>query len=276
MALLQAGDIRLHVEGDLTHSRGLPFLVFLHGFTLSAEDWVPLFRFYEDRFNPIAVDLIGHGKSSSPESLEPYSMHNCVEQVLQIMNQLNISSAHWVGYSMGGRVLLTLASQNPDIVNSMVLESTTPGFRDEENRHQRLVRDKQVAQFIKRNPIEKFVDRWMAHPVFESQRSLSAEKLERARSIRLAQSRTGLANSLLGMGRGAMPHRWEDLPYLEIPALLLTGEQDETHVDTHAMMHQHLPKSTHTVVRKAGHNIHFERPEKFIEITQQFLQALTE
>lgn len=272
MALFDVGNVHLNIEGDVHNPHDLPWLIFLHGFTLSSQDWLPLFEHFQDEFNPLAIDIIGHGKSDSPDELQLYSMDECVDQIRQVLRELEINQAHWIGYSMGGRVLLTLASQSPAYIASMILESTTPGIRDDTERNKRLERDKQMARFLWRNPIEIFVDRWMAHPIFESQQSLPQEKLAQGRSIRLAQSKTGLANSLAGMGRGAMPHRWDELSGMNMPALLITGELDESHVATHAQMDASLPNSRHIVVEKAGHNIHFERPRKFIEITRQFLR----
>ncbi|MCF7803551.1 MAG: 2-succinyl-6-hydroxy-2,4-cyclohexadiene-1-carboxylate synthase [Candidatus Marinimicrobia bacterium] len=266
----------MNIEGDHDPAVDRPPLIFLHGFTLSSEDWKPLLPYYTQDFQPVAIDLIGHGKSDAPVDLGYYSMVHCVEQVAGLLAQIGISSAHWIGYSMGGRVLLSLAKAYPELVNSMVLESTTPGIANDRKRAERLKRDRQMARFIRRNPIDAFVERWMNHPIFESQGAVAEEKLEKARQIRLHQSSIGLANSLEGMGRGAMPHLWEDLQDMVMPILLITGELDKSHIETHVEMAHALPKTQSVVVEDAGHNIHFERPTKFVEITGQFYREIDE
>ncbi len=265
--------IRIHVEGEYNPERwDSPALIFLHGFTLSSQDWRPFFPEFIPQFQPLAIDLIGHGKSDAPQEQTHYTMEACIIQIQTILQKLRIRSAHWVGYSLGGRVLLHLASAAQAAIRSMVLESTTPGIQDENERSGRKTRDYQLARFIEENTIAQFVDRWTQHPIFDSQNQVSERKREYIKHIRLQTSTIGLANNLRGMGRGSMPPVWKALPSLSRPTLLLTGKLDEKHVAIHCRMHRELPDSDLYVVPGAGHNIHFERPQKFIDITQQFLR----
>jgi len=117
------------------------------------------------------------------------------------------------------------------------------------------------------------VERWTEHPIFRSQKHISLEKREYIKLIRLQNSSIGLSNSLRGMGRGTMPSLWEDLPALTQPVLLLAGELDPDHVALLNRMHSLLPQSTSRVVEKAGHNIHFERPDLFFDITRAFFNV---
>jgi len=266
------GNIRYYVSPgfDSSNPERSP-LILLHGFTGSSKDWDPLIQYYQTTFQPIAIDLIGHGKTDSPDNLEYYSMDAVLEQLEEVLEQLKIDSAHWLGYSMGGRTALSFAAKFPLKFNSIILESATPGISNPQERNIRQQVDEQLAKFIETHTIEEFVERWLEQPIFETQKKLSREKQDQSRSMRLRNSRTGLANALRGFGTGRMPHLWEKLEDISAPVLLITGKEDKKFTQIARRMEQSLPKSTHRIVEDAGHNIHFERPEIFAEITTEFL-----
>jgi len=271
---VKTDNLTLYVKGHYSSADPRPPLIFLHGFTLSAEEWAPLYSSYSNEFQPLGVDLIGHGNSSIPDAPKSYRMESCVVQLAQLCRNLEIETASWIGYSMGGRVLLSLAVRHPTFVRSMVLESTSPGIEDEAKRAERKREDKRLAEFIQQNPIGKFVDRWMNNPIFDSQQQVDRARIQETRRIRLEQSRKGLALSLQNMGRGAMPPLWNHLQSLKMPALLITGELDEDHLFICQQMHRALAASRSIVAGKTGHNVHLERPGYFTEVTLDFLREI--
>ena len=76
----------------------------------------------------IAPDLRGHGDSLKPIGTEHYG-NNMVEDVVRLMDHLEIESAHFVGYSMGGMILTKLMVDHPGRVKSAVIGGTG-GIRD--------------------------------------------------------------------------------------------------------------------------------------------------
>ena len=246
-------------------------LILLHGFTLSSRDWLPIFPVLKRHFQPLAIDIIGHGKSDTPENPDKYSFQNGIAQITDLVQQLGITEAIWIGYSLGGRLLYGIATEHPGLTTHVIFESTTPGISSEKERMGRHQQDEQMARFIERHSMETFVDRWLAHPLFQTQKSLSESKQQFARDIRLENRPTGLANSLRGMGRGAMPSYWGKLTEIQAPTLLIAGDQDPEHVNTMNKVADLLPNARTELVHEAGHNIHFERPDFFCEIIQHFL-----
>src|SRR6516164_1881590 len=125
MTELQIHGIALHVEelGD-----GPPLLL-LHGFMGSAESWVPRAAVFASHgLRTIAVDLIGHGRSEAPADPARYGMERCLEDLLEVLDRLRLPRTAVLGYSMGGRVALHLASAAPERVSALVLESASPGL----------------------------------------------------------------------------------------------------------------------------------------------------
>jgi pimeloyl-ACP methyl ester carboxylesterase len=81
--------------------------------------------------------------------------------------------------------------------------------------------------------------------------------------VRLANRPTGLANSLRGMGAGAMNPVWDRLETFAAPTLLLAGALDAKYVEQGMAMAQLMPQATRLVLPDVGHTTHLEAPELF-------------
>ncbi|MBT2640382.1 MULTISPECIES: 2-succinyl-6-hydroxy-2,4-cyclohexadiene-1-carboxylate synthase [unclassified Bacillus (in: firmicutes)] len=259
--------VRYHVEqcGD-----GFP-LVLLHGFTGAASTWKPFCPMWGKHSKLLMVDLIGHGETESPGDTERYDIQNAANDLKVLLDQLGIEKADFLGYSMGGRTAITFASLYPERVRKLVLESTTPGLVNLEERDARIQQDYKLAGKIEHEGLEPFITFWESIPLFQSQLNLTAEVREQIRSQRLRNDPVGLANSLRGMGTGAQPSWWDHLENFDFETLLITGELDEKFCKIAAEMASILPNPTHLTINSCGHAIHVEEREKFGTIVSEFL-----
>ncbi|MBW8349242.1 2-succinyl-6-hydroxy-2,4-cyclohexadiene-1-carboxylate synthase [Bacillus sp. IITD106] len=246
-------------------------VILLHGFTGDHSTWNPIKQYLIDSFQVIRIDIIGHGKTSSPPDVSKYRMEQVVSQINGILDHLSLKKAHMLGYSMGGRLALSYAIANPERVKSLVLESTSPGLRTEEERRLRVQADEQLSDKILRDGIEKFVDYWENIPLFKTQKNINILAREQIRQQRLANNPIGLANSLKGMGTGAQPSYWDELAALDMPVLLLCGELDSKFCRISKEMQLLIKNADLVEVNEVGHAIHVEDPKKFGTIVKEFL-----
>lgn len=244
-------------------------VVFLHGFTGSTKSWHPIIEGLEDA-KIVLIDLIGHGQTDSPEATESYSMERQLEDLDALFERLNLERLTLVGYSMGGRTALAYACRSPKRIKVLVLESASPGLASEAERQERRKRDEELAERIVAGGIENFVDRWENIPLFDSQKSLPDSVKRAVRQERLSQNPIGLANSLRGMGTGAQASYWDRLTELDMPVLLVTGQQDVKFGAIAAEMSERLPDAVHKTI-EAGHAIHVEKPVEFATIVREYL-----
>lgn len=272
MGLIAVNGIRLHVErgGD-----GPPLLL-LHGFTGSAATWEPLLPALQARFHTVAPDLIGHGRSDAPADPARYAMDRCVADLVALLDALDIARAAVLGYSMGGRTALHLALAAPERVSALVLEGASPGIADPAERAARVASDAALADRIEREGLHAFVDAWERLPLFASQQRLPEETRARLRAQRLSHTPRGLANSLRGMGAGAMPPVHDRLSEIAVPVLLIAGELDGKYVEISRAMAGTLPQARITIIPDAGHAPHLEQPEAFTQAVLRFLVEQTE
>ncbi|MFE8703299.1 2-succinyl-6-hydroxy-2,4-cyclohexadiene-1-carboxylate synthase [Cytobacillus sp. FJAT-54145] len=258
--------IRYHVD---IRGEGFPLLL-LHGFTGNHTTWSPFYEKWQES-KSIAVDIIGHGESSSPEQVERYNMMSVVEDLNKLIGQMGLERVDLLGYSMGGRLALSFAVTYPQKVRKLILESSTPGIDDEDGREKRILQDLSLATYIEKNGMEPFVDYWENIPLFESQKRLSKSTQARIKDQRLKNSIIGLKNSLLGMGTGAQPSWWDQLEGFPIETLLLTGSLDEKFCGIAENMMKKLKNAKWEKINGCGHAIHVEEPEKFGTIVSRFL-----
>ncbi len=259
--------VSYHVD---IYGSGEPLLL-LHGFTGDSSTWKQYIPVFEKDRQIIAMDIIGHGRTASPIEKEYYKIEYAAKVIKQVLKTLEIDSVDLLGYSMGGRLALTFALIYPDIVRNLVLESASPGLKTEEERRERRIQDKQLGEYILKEGVSNFVDRWENIPLFATQAHLSENVKERIRRQRLLNNPVGLANSLEQMGTGSQPSWWDRLELIKCRTLLLTGELDEKFCRTAAEMQKKNPDFEWINVDDAGHAIHVEKPEIFGTIVSEFL-----
>ncbi len=248
-----------------------PPLLLLHGFTGSSQSWRGIVEPLGERFQLIAVDLPGHGRSDAPAQPERYAMAAVAADLERLLSDMDVLPAHLLGYSMGGRLALYLAVTRPQLWRSLVLESASPGLDNSAERAARVASDSSLADWIEGQSIGAFVDRWENLPLFTSQETLPTEVQEAQRAQRMANDRQGLANSLRGMGTGQQPSLWAELDQLDMPVLLIAGALDEKFTAINLRMAQNISGATLEIVTGAGHAIHLEQPGETTDLVLRFL-----
>ena len=246
-------------------------LVLLHGFTGSSASWTGLAGEFGS-YRLIMPDLTGHGKTEAPETADRYAMKEQVADLDALFIRLGLDHFSLLGYSMGGRIAIGYAAAHPEKIRRLILESTSPGLRTQEERRLRRESDEKLAAFIEREGIRAFTDRWENIPLFASQKQLPETVRERVRSGRLGNDPAGLAGSLRGVGTGYQPSYWDTLEQFGMPVTLITGELDEKYVNIAGDMARLLPEVDHVTVPDAGHTVHVENPARFATIVRKALK----
>ena len=266
MATIKARGINVHVE--TWHNEQVETIVMLHGFTGSTKTWEQVASVLP-QYRIIAIDCIGHGQTESPNDCTVYQMDDQLAVLEEVFEVLQLTSFTLIGYSMGGRIALSYAIKYPGRVQMLILESTSPGLRTEQERNVRKEADDALANKIQLHGVTSFVDTWENIPLFASQKRLPQHVQQVIREERLQQNEQGLANSLRGMGTGEMPPMWDQLHTLSMPVTLITGALDTKFVDIAREMTAFIQKVRHLVINDVGHAIHVENPAEFATIVKE-------
>jgi len=226
-------------------------IVLLHGFTQTGRSWEPTIAALRERYRALAPDIRGHGSAGAARPISFDAVHADVLSLAPERFALG-------GYSMGGRIALSLAFAAPERVSHLTLVGASPGLADAEERRSRRAADDALADRIEREGIEAFARDWAQLPLWAGQ---PPEVAAAAHAERLAQTPAGLAAALRGLGTGVMEPLWEHLPSLDVPVTLVVGERDAKFRATAERMAAALPDATLHVVAGAGHAVQLERPD---------------
>lgn len=120
MPVFHTEELDFHYE---IHGEGVP-LVFIHGLGSSILDWEYQLEFFSKRYQTLAIDLRGHGKSSKPPG--PYSVAQFAADTANLFQHLKLPPAHITGLSMGGMVAFQLALDAPQLVRSLSIINSGP------------------------------------------------------------------------------------------------------------------------------------------------------
>lgn len=256
------------LEGDapklaLSRAGAGPSVTLVHGFTQSGASWERVAAWLADGHEVLTPDLPGHG--SSPLAMG--DLHTAADRL-----GATCGRSSYVGYSLGGRICLHLALDHPDLVERLVLVSTTAGIEDVEERDERRLADESLAERIAQGGDEglpAFIDEWLAGPLFAG---LSEEAADRP--SRLVNGAAGLASSLRANGVANQMPLWERLSELAMPVVVVAGSEDKKFIDLGERMAAAVgPNALLVLAADAGHAVPFEQPEAFARLVGDFADS---
>jgi len=256
----------------LTGNPNGPAVVFLHGFLGSHEDWDVVIELLAPAFHCLALDLPGHGESIGLHYPDDYGMLRTADAIIEVTDEVGFDHFSIVGYSMGGRVALYVATVFAMRIDSLILESASPGLKTEEERAARRIVDEARAQDFETADVGAALNRWYAQPLFQRLKRDNSAFYAMLRR-RMANSPREVAQSLRCLGTGVQPPLWDELSHHTLPTLLITGEHDPKFQAIAEEMAQRCPAMKFIVTPNVGHNVHFERPQEYADLVKRFLSS---
>lgn len=217
------------------------------GFTNTARTWEPVERGLPVEWDVQTIDV--------PDGLD------FVETADALAHRGG--PATWVGYSMGARLCLRLALDNPTSVPALVLVSGSPGIAAAGAREARLAADERQAQELERDGVDAFLERWLDQRLFETLPREAAMLDDR----RLGNTVRRLAHQLRALGPGAQEPLWDRLAELAMPVLLVAGGYDRAYSETAQRMRTAIGSNAEVVILpRAGHAVHLEQPKELAQL----------
>ncbi len=167
--------------------------------------------------------------------------------------------AVWIGYSMGARLCLRLALDNPTFVPALVLVSGSAGIDSAGAREARLAADERQAQELERDGVDAFLERWLAQRLFETLPREAAMLDDRRRGNTVHR----LAHQLRALGPGIQEPLGDRLAELAMPVLVVAGRFDRAYTEiAHRMAAAIGSNAEVEIVPGAGHAVHLEQPHE--------------
>lgn len=111
---------------DYPGSAERPPLVCLHGLTRNSRDFEAFAERFAGRYRVIAPDFRGRGLSDRDPQPERYNPKTYADDILQLLDELEIDRAVFVGTSLGGIVAMLIAATEPQRVAATILNDVGP------------------------------------------------------------------------------------------------------------------------------------------------------
>jgi 3-oxoadipate enol-lactonase len=246
---------------------GLP-IILLHPFPANHEFWLPVAGSLATRYRVVLPDLRGHGDSGVGEG--PATMEKHTADLSRVMDDAEIGRAPLVGVSIGGYALFEFWRRHRGRVAALALCDTKAPADSAEARAGRLQAANDVLERGTEPFFESMIPRLLGQTTRETRPDLVAGALRMMRKMSpedVAQVQRGMA---------ARPDSVDTLKTINVPTLLITGEEDIlTGVNEAELMRQHISGSQLRVIPKAGHYSPWEQPEEAAKLLRQFLDGIS-
>lgn len=229
-----------------------PDMVFIHGVGCGADDWIPVSRQLQDRFRVLRYDLRGHGRSVIPDTA--WTMDDFIDDLADLLDALDIDSAHVAGFSLGGIIAQGFAIKHPDRVNQLCLVSTTTGRTPAE-----IDKALERLSIIQQSPLQEYfdksIDRWYTGEFQQAQ----PDTVKRNGATIANMNRAAYASAY----RILVESNFRDqLKQIQAQTLVMTGEHDigsPPHMSR--TLAEHIPNADSIILPRLRHNVLMEAPE---------------
>ncbi len=259
-----------------TESTSAPAAIMLHGFMGCGEDWKGVAESIAPAVQCLCPDLSGHGAQRYDIAGAAAGIPDIAAALIEYLDAGGIDTCTLIGYSMGGRIALYTALHYPHRISRLVLVSTSPGLRTEQERSSRLIQDKSLQQELAgmgegSAEFEAFLRRWYQQPLF-AELSKQPVLFESLVQQRIKNNPPALLESLHALGVASQPDCWKELQQLDMPTLVVVGEKDEKYCRIGEEMTALFPKGRLEIIEGCSHSPHVESPGQFTSVLNLFLK----
>lgn len=239
-------------------------LIIMHGVFGMGDNWQTHGRHWSQNFEVHLLDMRNHGKS--PHSDE-FSYDAMADDLLEYMDDHNISKAHILGHSMGGKVAMHFATLNPERVLKLIVADIAP--KPYKPHHQ------EIIAALQNLDLENITSRTEAQDQF---------------AITEPGIKQFLLKSLYWKEKGQLAWRFnvpviareinrvvEALPdnaiYYGDVLFVRGGNSWYIKDEDWDNVLSHFPDAELVTIEGAGHWLHAEKPKEFFQAVNNFLMA---
>jgi len=106
-------------------------LVILHGLYGSSDNWISIARKLEKRFTVFIPDLRNHGQSPHTST---HTYQDMVDDLFLFFKDHQIDKATILGHSMGGKLAMMFAAEYPELITGLIVADIAPKNYNSENK----------------------------------------------------------------------------------------------------------------------------------------------
>ena len=243
-------------------------IIILHGLFGMLDNWQTIGKQLAQDYQVVLVDQRNHGKSIHSDE---FSYDLLADDLKGLMTEMELSSAHVIGHSMGGKTAMTFAANYADMINSLIVVDIAP--KPYEGGHEELF-EAILAVDIGAVSSRKAVDEQLKLSIPDD-------------GVRLF-----LMKNLTRKPEGG--YRWKanfevlHQQYQQlmdfnmtgthiVPSLFIRGENSDYILEEdEELIYDLFPLAVIEDIENAGHWIHAEQPQLFLDLVTDYLDRVSE
>jgi pimeloyl-ACP methyl ester carboxylesterase len=249
-------------------------IVFVHelagscrSFDLQVADW-------RDAWRCITFNARGYPPSEIPPSIDSYSQGHAAADIGAVLDGFGLEDAHIVGVSMGSASTLQYAIRHPDRVRSITLTSIGSGADLKPGEFAASM--EVLAELALTRGMHVLAEHYAATPTRYRLKEKNPAEHENFVDQLASNSALGITNTMRGVQskRAPLYAHQEHIAALNVPALVVLGEEDEPCVKPSHFLKDHLPGARLEIVAKTGHCVNLEEPALYNRLIMGFIEGI--
>lgn len=263
MPKVKINDIHMYYE---LHGEGEP-IVLISGFSVDHVTWQFIVESLKTQYQVLLLDNRGSGQTDVPEGA--YSIDQMAQDVVDLCTHLGIEKAHFVGNSMGGFIVQTLAHRHAERVKSAVIANSAIKTRGS---CFHLFLEAQLAfriANVSQEALMKSSFSWVFSSDFLARPSMLDTLLALGLNNPYPFTIAGFEGQYAAI-TDFDSQSW--LKALSVPALVIGSDEDLIFSKKIAeQLHHAIPNAQYYCFENCGHAPHVEQPEQFVIVLEKFL-----
>lgn len=266
---IDAGGVRTrYVQAG---PKDAPAVIMLHGTGGSWENWCANIPYLSKHFNCVAFDMVGSGLTAKPDL--DYEMPIYMAQLLGVIDKLSLRKVSIIGLSMGGWIGSAFAARHSELVDKLILLSSSGMIVDEANS----ARIQQSRSSAVGNPTFESISTVFRTLIHDESKRMADLIALRLNIYSKPEMKIGMQHIVAMQGgeiRDRNLLREEDWRSIKAPCLVIASLADrDVYLRTAEKIQEWVPNARLLKLEGVGHWIQYEAQDIFNKTALEFLRA---
>lgn len=268
MARITAGDgVALYAE---TQGSGVP-IVFVHELAGSCRAFDLQVKEWRESWRCVTFNARGYPPSDVPPTVDSYSQDIAASDIGAVLDGFDLADAHLIGVSMGSASVLQYAIRNPKRARSITLTSIGSGSDMKPGEFASGM--EALARLTLEKGMRALAEHYAATPTRYRLKEKNPSEYRNFIEQLAAGSPLGITNTMRGVQESRPPiyvHK-DRIAALDVPALIVLGEEDAPCVGPSHFLAETLPGARLEIVATTGHAVNLEEPQLYNKLVMGFI-----
>ncbi|MDZ7742043.1 MAG: alpha/beta fold hydrolase [Bacteroidota bacterium] len=251
------------------YGSGKPVII-LHGLFGLSDNWVTFAKKLADKGFEVSIpDQRNHGRSPHSDTFNYLAL---TDDLMEFIEEHNIEDPVILGHSMGGKVAMRFALENPEIISRAIIVDISMRQYTNRHFHKKIIQAMRAVDFEKANKISDVDDQLKKNIAQKRIRMFIMKNLyyrDNRKTLDWRINFEAICDNIDEMFDQIDVNATFDMPSLFIRG----GDSDYVSEQDIGKIKEHFTKAEIHTIEGASHWVHAEKPKEFNKLVSRFLNA---